>query len=132
LMYEAVRILIKYNYELPIISDNKGNENLKIAFKQLGLDRNVRITSKINQLVKDEVKPLYSVISWHKSRKTAITTAIKKGIPIELVMQLSGHSQYKTMKRYIDNAKNELKDAMNSKMSKNKHLKVEIGNTKAS
>lgn len=125
LIKEAVNILKKYNYQLPTIADNKGNEQLKVAFKKLGLDRKVRKTSKINRVVKDEVKPLHEVISWHKARKTAITTAIKKGIPIALVMQLSGHSKYETMQRYIDQAKDELKDLMNSTMSKNNHLNIE-------
>lgn len=125
LITEAINILKKHNYNLPCISDNKGNEHLKVAFKKLGLDRNVRITSRRNNTYKDIYKPLYEEISWHKSRKTAITTAIRKGIPIPLVMELSGHSRYETMKRYIDTAKHQLKDLMDSRVSKTNHLRVD-------
>jgi integrase len=122
---EAKEILLKHDFQLPCISDNKGNENLKKAFKMLGLDRNVTISSKNNQLVIDSVRPLHEVISWHKARKTAITTAIVKGIPISAVMMLSGHSKYETMKKYIDYANDELATLMNEKMSKSGFLRVQ-------
>ena len=118
LLEQAKEILIKYDYKLPCISDNKGNEHLKTAFRQLGLDRSVRITRKIGKETYDDYKPLYEVISWHKGRKTAITTALKRGIPIELVMQLSGHSKYETMKKYSAQASKELKEQMKAKMNK--------------
>ncbi len=118
LLDEAIEILEKYNYQLPVISDNKGNENLKLAFAKLKLDRPVRISKKINNKVTDQIVPLHEVISWHKSRKTAITQAIKRGIPISLVMQLSGHNKYESMKKYISAVNHELEQEMKAKLSR--------------
>ncbi len=125
IIHEAKEILLKHDFQLPCISNNKGNENIKKAFKILGLDRKVTVSSKKNNLVIDSAKPLYEVISWHKSRKTAITTAINKGIPISAVMILSGHSKYETMKKYINFSHEELAQEMNEKMSKNGLSKTE-------
>ena len=113
LIPQALEILKKHNYKLPCISDNKGNENLKKAFKILGLNRTIRKTKKINSNKPvDRFIPLYEEISWHKSRKTAITTAIKKGIPHEIVMELSGHTKYETFKMYVKISKEDLKREM--------------------
>lgn len=118
---EALEILKKHNYQLPCISDNKGNQNLKQAFKILGLNRIVRKSKKYNtHKTEDSFVPLYQEISWHKSRKTAITTAIKKGIPHEYVMALVGHKKHGTLMKYIDVTKEDLKREMN-KLSKTKN-----------
>ena len=110
---QALEILKKHNYKLPCISNNKGNENLKKAFKILGLNRIIRKTKKVNSnKPEDRFIPLHEEISWHKSRKTAITTAIKKGIPHEIVMELSGHTKYETFKKYVKISKEDLKKEM--------------------
>lgn len=123
LIPEAVEILKKHNYKLPCISDNKGNEKLKIAFKKLGMNRIVRISKKYNNNVVDRFVPLYEIISWHKSRKTAITSAIKKGIPHVVVMKLSGHTKFETFMKYVELANDDLKNEMN-KLSKTKNESI--------
>jgi hypothetical protein len=46
--------------------------------------------------------PLYEVISWHKARKTAITTLLSKGVDQSLVMLISGHKDHRSFRKYID------------------------------
>jgi site-specific recombinase XerD len=114
LINESKRILEKYNYKLPFIHKNKGSQNLKKAFEILGIDRKVRITKKyFDRQATDSYVPLYKVISWHKSRKTAITTAINKGIPHVTVMQLSGHRKFETFMKYVELANRDLEREMN-------------------
>lgn len=116
LIPEAVAILEKHKYQLPHISDNKGSENLKKAFKKLNLTRKVRISTQPTKgKVVDEYKKLYEIISWHKSRKTGITTLLSKNVNASIVMQISGHKKMTTMNRYIDFSKKDLTAAM-SKM----------------
>ena len=118
LIPEALAILEKHNYKLPYISDNKGSENLKKAFRKLKLKRKVRISMQATDgKVVDEYKELCEVVSWHKSRKTAITTLLSKGVNTSIVMQISGHKKETTMKRYIDFSDNILSDAMNKMRS---------------
>lgn len=100
-IYNAIKILEKYDYKLPFISDNKGCEILKKAFKELQMDRLVRITYETPKgIVTDKYKKLYEIISWHKSRKTAISTLLQNGIPSQIVMEISGHRKESTLNRY--------------------------------
>ena len=117
LLPEAKTLLEKYDYKMPFISDNKGNENLKDAFKLLGLNRPVRMSIQTAKGFEETLVPLCDIISWHKGRKTAITTALSAQINPSVVMGLSGHSDYRTMKKYIAYSDEVLKTEM-SKMSR--------------
>jgi integrase len=113
LIPEALAILEKHEYNLPFISNNKGTENLKKALRILGLRRKVRIsTHRTDGKVIDEWKELCEVISWHKSRKTAITILLSNGVAISLVMQISGHKKESTLSRYKDFSDKVLIEAM--------------------
>lgn len=101
LIDEANKILQKHNYKLPFISDARGSKLLKDAFRILKLHRKVRITTQYsNGNVIDEYRKLSDIISWHKSRKTAITMLLNNGVPIATVMQISGHKKSETLNRY--------------------------------
>ena len=50
----------------------------------------------------DEIKPKYEVIGTHTGRRSFICNAISMGIPPQVVMKWTGHSDYKAMKPYID------------------------------
>jgi site-specific recombinase XerD len=100
-IHNAIRILEKYDYKLPFISDNKGCGILKEAFKELKMNRLVRITNETpHGIVTDEYKKLHEVISWHKGRKTAISTMIQNGVPLQVIMEISGHRKESTVKKY--------------------------------
>jgi site-specific recombinase XerD len=49
--------------------------------------------------------PLHQEISWHKARKTAITTLLSKGVDQSLVMMISGHKDLRSFRKYIDGTK---------------------------
>ena len=40
--------------------------------------------------------------SWHKTRKTTITTLLSKGVDHTLVMLISGHKDFRSFRQYID------------------------------
>lgn len=71
---EAWKILQKYNGKLPIISNVKYNEYLKIVAQSAGID-----------------KP----ISSHWARHTGATLFLNKGIPMEIISKICGHSSIK-------------------------------------
>ena len=50
----------------------------------------------------DVVTPKYSLLSTHAARRTFICNALSLGIPANVVMKWTGHSDYKAMKPYID------------------------------
>ena len=50
----------------------------------------------------EETLPKYELIGTHTGRRTFICNALMLGIPAEIVMKWTGHSDYKSMKPYID------------------------------
>jgi site-specific recombinase XerD len=65
------------------------------------MKRPVIIQTVQARVVSREIFPLYSVISSHAARRTFITLCLEKGMPLQDVMKMSGHSDYKSMKPYI-------------------------------
>lgn len=94
-------LLEKHHGICPNESNQKMNEYLKILFKDLGLDRPITIHKRYQGTVKRTVMPLYEVITCHVARKTFIMTLLDKGVPLNDVMHMSGHSDFNSMRPYI-------------------------------
>ena len=60
----------------------------------------------------DEIYPKYELIGTHAARRTFICFALSNGIPPQVVMKWTGHSDYKAMKPYIDIAEKTKANAM--------------------
>lgn len=102
-LYEASRrVLMKYDGIPPQISNQKFNMYLKELFKELRMDRPVTTQVVRSKVVFRTVSPLYSIITSHTARRTFITLCLQKGMPLQDVMRMSGHSDYKSMKPYIN------------------------------
>lgn len=87
---------------LPVISNQKMNDYLKILAKLAGIDEPVRETYyKGNERI-DVITPKYELLGTHAGRRTFICNALSLGIPAQVVMKWTGHSDYKAMKPYID------------------------------
>ena len=71
LLSPALEILRKYNGTLPILSNTKYNEYLKIIAQAAGID-----------------KPL----STHWARHTGATLLLNEGVPMQIVSKICGHS----------------------------------------
>ena len=74
LLPPALDILSKYNYKLPIISNVKYNEYLKIVAQSSGID-----------------KP----VSSHWARHTGATLLLNEGISMNIISKICGHSSTK-------------------------------------
>lgn len=87
---------------LPVISNQKMNDYLKELAKLAGIDEPVRETYyKGNERI-DEITPKHDLLGTHAGRRTFICNALSLGIPAQVVMKWTGHSDYKAMKPYID------------------------------
>ena len=60
----------------------------------------------------EETSPKYDLIGTHAGRRTFICFALASGIPPQVVMKWTGHSDYKAMKPYIDIAEKTKDEAM--------------------
>ena len=91
---QGVEILKKYNFKLPILGNHKLNVYLKAIRDLCGID-----------------KPIFS----HVARHTYATRCLNRGIRLEVVAKLLGHSTTRITQHYAkllqNNILNEVKDA---------------------
>ena len=103
----AVEIYKKYvvlslpdNLLFPVLSNQKYNEHLKELGKAAALsgewvDYEYRLQEKI------EVRVPKCDLSSHTARRTFIVTALNEGVSTDLIMLITGHSDYNVMRPYI-------------------------------
>ena len=87
---------------LPVITNQKMNDYLKELAEMARIDEPVRQTYYRGNERIDEVTPKYALLGTHAGRRTFICNALALGIPPQVVMKWTGHSDYKAMKPYID------------------------------
>lgn len=86
---------------LPVISNQKYNENLKVICRLAGIDTPQKRTYYIGSERIEETFPKYQLITTHTARKTFVVNALTLGIPAEVVMKWTGHSNFEAMKPYV-------------------------------
>ena len=86
---------------LPVITNQKMNDYLKELCELAGIDTPVSEVYYKGGVRYDITTPKYSLMSTHAGRRTFICKALAMGIPPEVVMKWTGHSDYKAMKPYI-------------------------------
>lgn len=86
----------------PVISNQKMNKYLHELCKLAKIDALIKSTHYEGNKRIDDVQPKYELVGTHCGRRTFICMALSKGIPPNVVMKWTGHSDYKAMKPYID------------------------------
>jgi integrase len=109
----ALYLLRKYDYELPLIANQKHNDYIKEVFKDAGYIYNVEKTSTRGKEVIREVMPFYERVSSHTARRTFITMMKRKGKSDKLIAEISGHNDMKTLNQYYQVTYDEVKEAVN-------------------
>ena len=103
----AQQIIEKYSWYkgdtiFPVPSNQKLNDYLKEAAKLAGLDREIsQVYFKGNTRHEDTYK-FWEQISCHDARRTFVCCSLALGIPASVVMSCTGHSDYESMKPYIE------------------------------
>ena len=101
------------NKALPVISNQRMNDYLKELGELCEINQpQTMVYFKGNQRI-EETYPKYELLGTHAGRRTFICNALALGIPAQVVMKWTGHSDYKAMKPYIDIADNIKAQAMN-------------------
>ena len=101
------------NKALPVISNVRMNDHLKDMGEVCGLNELIAITYFKGSKRFDEVYKKYQLLTTHCGRRTFICNALALGIAPQTVMKWTGHTDYNSMKVYIDVANDEKKKAMN-------------------
>ena len=101
------------NKALPVISNQKMNDYIKELGELCDIIEPVNIISYSGNKRTDEVFPKHELLGTHTGRRTFICNALSLGIPVNVVMKWTGHSDYKAMKPYIDIADKIKSESMN-------------------
>jgi len=108
-------ILKKYEdrvLPLPMISNQKFNNYVKELCELAGIKDPVEIVRYRGAVRDSKIYPKHELVSAHTGRKTFVTLSLAKGIPAEVVMKVTGHSDYKSFKRYVEVDEGRKRDAM--------------------
>jgi integrase len=122
--YSILQKYVDHNSPLPVISNQKTNEYIKEIGELAGIDTPIekvrtRGVKKITKVFKK-----YDLLSIHVGRKSFITLSLEKGIAMQDVMSLSGHTTFKAFKRYVDVNDNQKKTVMANAWGKVPYLKA--------
>lgn len=101
-----------FDKALPVVSNQRMNEYLKELGEICGFNTPVTVTYYKGNKRVDEIYPKWQMFGTHTGRRTFICNALMLGIAPQIVMKWTGHSDYKSMKPYIDIADAAKADAM--------------------
>lgn len=86
---------------LPVISNQKMNDYLKELGEFADINEPIREVYYVGNQRKELVLPKYALLSTHCGRRTFICNMLAMGVSPQVVMEFTGHSDYKAMKPYI-------------------------------
>ena len=115
----AKEILAKYgntrnseDLALPVLPNQLMNRYLKHLCELAGFNTPITKTCYRGGERVEETYPKSALISTHAGRRTFICFALSSGIPPQVVMKWTGHSDFQAMKPYIDIAEKTKANAM--------------------
>ncbi len=96
-------ILERYNYNLQLYTTQTYNRLLKKMGQESGIfsAEVVLVEQRGNQRLEIR-KQKWECLESHTARRTFITRSIKKGIPLNIIMGITGHTRIETLSRYMD------------------------------
>jgi integrase len=105
-------LLLKYDYILPLIENQKQNKYIKEVFEELKYNHKVqKVTTKGKENIKEDMF-FYDRISTHTARRTFITMMKRQGKSDKLIASITGHTDMKTLNQYYQISEPEKKQAM--------------------
>ena len=97
----VAEILLKYDFKLPKMSDQKFNNLIKEVCEAAGINEAcIYDETKGNSITRKE-QPKYELISSHTGRRSFATNHYKQNFPILSIMAITGHSKVKDFMNYI-------------------------------
>lgn len=105
-------ILNKYDYELPLIANQKQNEYLKKAFQEMEFSKKIEKATNRGREIERSEDFFYNRITTHTARRTFITMMKRKGVSDKLIAKATGHKDMATLNKYYQVDDEQTKEAM--------------------
>lgn len=101
----TLSILAKYSdleKPLPVITNQRMNEYLKVLCGTAGIDTPVKIIKYQAGKRIEEVKPKHELTSTHTARRTFVSLSLMRGMQPKTIMKITGHKTFKMLNRYLE------------------------------
>ena len=103
---KLAQIFAKYNGNLPTLSNQKFNKQIKKAAANCKLLEKVELLAYTKGAKHiEETKPRHELVSSHTARRTFATLAYERGTPVQYIMAITGHKTEKSFMAYIKTSK---------------------------
>lgn len=123
----AKEILGRYkdnSQPLPVISHQKTNNLIKDVCKYAEVNEPITLVRYRGHERLETSKPKYDFITTHTARRTFVTISLEKGMKADTIMEITGHTSYKTFRKYVKITSKVKHQEMNKFWKKPSHLKV--------
>lgn len=104
------KLLNKWEWRLPKVSNQKFNQNIKKVCKIAGFTDEITKTTYIGNKKIESIEPFYKRVGSHTARRTFITLAANANVPDHVIMAICGIRDSKTLKTYKKFNPNVLED----------------------
>jgi len=98
----ALSILQRYDYQLPHYSNQVFNRYIKEVCEKAGLDTMVEKVAFVGTQRVNKVLKKSELVTCHTARRTFITLGLERGIPIQVMKELVGHSKLEQTLSYTE------------------------------
>lgn len=98
---ELKQILIKYDYKIPHMTEQSINSCIKEVAKAAGIDSPVSVETTSGGVLRQEIRPKYSMVQSHTARRTGATLMYLAGMDVFNICAVTGHSSIAMLKKYI-------------------------------
>jgi site-specific recombinase XerD len=100
------------------ISNQKMNNYVKELCRMAGVDEDFEVTKYKGKDKTLHIQPKYELVTTHTGRRTFATNLLNNGVPAEVVMQFTGHRDYKSFSKYVNIPKKAQMQIVRSAMEK--------------
>ena len=97
----AEQLLEKYGFNVPKVHNAKMNESLKDLGRMAGFDKNLIVINTAGGKRNDEGKKQWEILSTHVARRSFATNFYREGYPVNMLMQITGHTTERQFMNYI-------------------------------
>ncbi len=96
----AADILNKYNYQLPLNSNQEQNRAIKSILRKLGFVQEVEFSRTKGVDQTRFIKPFCDRVTTHTARRTFVTILRNAGVTDKIIMSITDHKDIKTFNVY--------------------------------
>jgi integrase len=91
----------QFRDDIPSICNSEFNQKIKEIGKLAGIDQHIKFSYRKGNKMIDVKRPKHAWITSHTARRSFCTNEFLAGMPVYLIMKISGHKRDKDFYRYI-------------------------------